>query len=314
LSSAESHFGLKYEWWTMNNGPLYTNSHSPLATPSEPVMLGSLFGRSLTDLYGTSDPQRLPFVQRLRYDRASPKTYEVVFINWEGQQHPWHTHGHNLDIVGHGWLNPETGWRGSFNASSFDLAVAFGGLAPFDEAVPVVARVDTFTSAAHSYVVFRITADNPGAWMMHCHMDYHLEAGMGMLWSVEQEGGGYDLPPPPDDFRVCAREATFAAARALHLEVAEATLAAAQLAAGNDLDIRLQEAEEEILALRRDKTLYFSVLVGLLTLFIAAASARLVVAARNSVSSGARIRGSVAEAGFPRVLGSPTGSYVSVSD
>ena len=30
-------------------------------------------------------------------------------------------------------------------------------------------------------VTMRFRADNPGAWMMHCHMDWHLAAGLAMM-------------------------------------------------------------------------------------------------------------------------------------
>lgn len=36
---------------------------------------------------------------------------------------------------------------------------------------------DSFTIRPYSFVVMRITANNPGAWLFHCHMDPHLEAG-----------------------------------------------------------------------------------------------------------------------------------------
>lgn len=39
-------------------------------------------------------------------------------------------------------------------------------------------RRDTFTVPAESHVVVRFRADNPGIWVMHCHVAWHLEAGM----------------------------------------------------------------------------------------------------------------------------------------
>lgn len=175
-------------------------------------MIGKFFGRSIEDLYQKHDNLSMPFVKRLRFNRAAPITYEVVMINWEGQQHPWHIHGHKVDIVARGWLDPNHRWHGGFDAASFDPTVAFGELQDMQKPVPILFHGDTWTTAPHSFVVFRLTANNPGAWMMHCHMDFHLEAGMGMLWSVENEDGSYDVPHPPADFPMCGRSATFEAA------------------------------------------------------------------------------------------------------
>lgn len=36
-------------------------------------------------------------------------------------------------------------------------------------------RRDTFTVPEQSHVVFRFRADNPGVWILHCHVAWHLE-------------------------------------------------------------------------------------------------------------------------------------------
>merc|ERR1711920_450777 len=133
-------------------------------------------------------------------------TYEVVFLNYEGQQHSWHVHGYSVHVVEQGWLGPKARWRGNlFNASHVDLRDIGVGRRSTQPATSL-ARLDTFTLGPHAYIIFRLTANNPGAWMMHCHMDFHLEVGMGMIWSVEAPGGGgYLLPPPPNNFRMCGQ-------------------------------------------------------------------------------------------------------------
>ncbi|KAE9008675.1 hypothetical protein PR003_g16083 [Phytophthora rubi] len=44
------------------------------------------------------------------------------------------------------------------------------------------------------YVVLRFKADNPGVWMMHCHVDWHMAIGMGMVF-VEGEAGLHKKGP-----------------------------------------------------------------------------------------------------------------------
>ena len=48
---------------------------------------------------------------------------------------------------------------------------------------------DTVVLPAGGYLVTRLIPDNPGHWMAHCHTDYHLADGMGI---VLREGYGQD--------------------------------------------------------------------------------------------------------------------------
>ena len=39
--------------------------------------------------------------------------------------------------------------------------------------------------SAMEYVVLRIKADNPGLWLLHCHILWHHGVGMAMTLQVE---------------------------------------------------------------------------------------------------------------------------------
>jgi iron transport multicopper oxidase len=39
-------------------------------------------------------------------------------------------------------------------------------------------RRDTWLLAPSAYTVFRFKANNPGVWLLHCHMEWHVEAGL----------------------------------------------------------------------------------------------------------------------------------------
>lgn len=39
-------------------------------------------------------------------------------------------------------------------------------------------RRDTSTVPAFGYTVIRFVNDNPGLWALHCHIDWHMEAGL----------------------------------------------------------------------------------------------------------------------------------------
>jgi hypothetical protein len=40
---------------------------------------------------------------------------------------------------------------------------------------------DTITVLEGSYIVLRFADRNPGLWMMHCHIDWHMAAGLAMV-------------------------------------------------------------------------------------------------------------------------------------
>ncbi|MER3546955.1 MAG: copper resistance system multicopper oxidase, partial [Rhodanobacteraceae bacterium] len=42
----------------------------------------------------------------------------------------------------------------------------------------VIARKHTINVQPAQRVTYRVTADNPGRWAYHCHLLYHMEAGM----------------------------------------------------------------------------------------------------------------------------------------
>ncbi|KAL3776558.1 hypothetical protein ACHAWO_001742 [Cyclotella atomus] len=43
---------------------------------------------------------------------------------------------------------------------------------------------DTINVPMKERVVIRLLANNPGPWIFHCHIDYHLAAGMAMIFTI----------------------------------------------------------------------------------------------------------------------------------
>ena len=65
---------------------------------------------------------------------------------------------------------------------------------------------DSFNIPPESYVVFRFTANNPGPWFLHCHMEWHIWPGMALVFSVEQNGRYEDLIHSPSNaIPICGR-------------------------------------------------------------------------------------------------------------
>lgn len=54
------------------------------------------------------------------------------------------------------------------------------------------------------WVAIRFKADNPGVWLLHCHLEVHTTWGLKMAFIVENgKGPNETLPPPPSDLPKC---------------------------------------------------------------------------------------------------------------
>ncbi|KAJ6452315.1 laccase 17 [Mycena vitilis] len=101
---------------------------------------------------------------------------EVVELNIHGADHgithPFHLHGHAFDIV-----KSASGPTNFINPPRRDvIAVDQGG---------VTIRFRGTLSALQCLIldVRGSLADNPGPWFLHCHIDWHLEAGLAVVFA-----------------------------------------------------------------------------------------------------------------------------------
>ncbi|GMP50974.1 hypothetical protein CsSME_00017382 [Camellia sinensis var. sinensis] len=63
---------------------------------------------------------------------------------------------------------------------------------------------NTIVVPAGEWIVVRFQANNPGVWLMHCHMDIHVPWGLSMAFVVENgPTPSTTLPPPPRDLPKC---------------------------------------------------------------------------------------------------------------
>ncbi|KAM3738073.1 hypothetical protein ACB098_09G105900 [Castanea mollissima] len=124
-------------------------------------------------------------VKTLRYN----STVEIVLQNtaFVGiENHPIHVHGFNFHVLAQGFGNYDSiNDQGKFNfvnpQTRNTIAVPVGG-----------------------WAVIRFQANNPGIWLVHCHLDVHLPWGLAMAFEVE-DGPTISsiLPPPPADLPQC---------------------------------------------------------------------------------------------------------------
>jgi len=83
------------------------------------------------------------------------KTIEVLLINTDVGHHPFHLHGHAVHIISTSFVpNGEILYLGKYT------------------------RRDVVTLPPGGWLRFRFQSDNPGIWIFHCHIDWHMRAGM----------------------------------------------------------------------------------------------------------------------------------------
>lgn len=94
---------------------------------------------------------------------------QLVIYNWDANAHPFHLHGHQFQIV-----------KKTMDTLSDDPAVN----PPLNETALSTGnpmRRDTVTVPSGGAAYLRFRSDNPGAWLMHCHIDFHLTAGLALV-------------------------------------------------------------------------------------------------------------------------------------
>ncbi|XP_052172049.1 laccase-7-like isoform X2 [Diospyros lotus] len=116
-------------------------------------------------------------------------TVEIVFQSTAlivTENHPMHIHGFNFYVLGQGFGNYDPiNYPKTFNLVNPQIRNTIG--------VPVA-----------GWLAVRFQANNPGVWLMHCHMDTHLMWGQSMAFLVENgPTRETSLPPPPPDLPKC---------------------------------------------------------------------------------------------------------------
>eukprot|EP01018_Ginkgo_biloba_P015849 Gb_34469 [translate_table: standard] len=130
-------------------------------------------------------PVRATKAKVLKYNTRVQVVLQGTNI-FAAENHPIHLHGYDFYIVGEGFgnFNPRT------DPKKFNLVDP-----PMRNTVAV---------PVNGWAVIRFVADNPGAWLMHCHLDVHITWGLAMVFLVEN-GPNYltSLEPPPRDLPRC---------------------------------------------------------------------------------------------------------------
>jgi len=108
---------------------------------------------------------------------------EIIINNHDDAIHPFHLHGHQFQIIERPTSNSGN-WAGT-------------GAVP---AAPI--RRDTVAVYPNSYAVLRIISNNPGVFLFHCHVEWHVEMGLTATL-IEAPELLQNITIPQDHIDVC---------------------------------------------------------------------------------------------------------------
>lgn len=90
---------------------------------------------------------------------------EVILNNHDPGKHPFHLHGHAFQVL----------YRSDEEAGDWDPEALKNGSVTFP-AAPM--RRDTLLVRPNGNFVIRFRSDNPGVWLFHCHIEWHVDSGL----------------------------------------------------------------------------------------------------------------------------------------
>lgn len=139
---------------------------------------------------------------------------ELTVYNDDAMPHTFHLHGHSFWVVKHGhsinllpppknrWYDSKRGLSSSKMSYQNKVMSNFGGAGPstvtyYDggrypirdtiEVPPCIIKDSSageggICGGTKGYVVLRFIANNPGVWLFHCHMEWHMQQGLAVTW------------------------------------------------------------------------------------------------------------------------------------
>lgn len=135
----------------------------------------------VTDAYLNASLAPYSDASQLLVTNDKIEVFDLVVNNLDDGSHPFHLHGHTFWIMdsaegeytGNGSFTTKTPMRSVFLS---DSVFPRPSLIPLDLDL-FSSRRDTVIIPAYSYTVIRFITDNPGLWIFHCHIVWHMETG-----------------------------------------------------------------------------------------------------------------------------------------
>ena len=95
---------------------------------------------------------------------------DLLITNYDGGAHPFHLHGHKFQVIARSTWGPDDG-------PPTPIPSDYQSHAPDS---PM--RRDTVLIYGNGYAVIRFKVDNPGITLFHCHIEWHVEAGLTLVF------------------------------------------------------------------------------------------------------------------------------------
>ncbi|CAI6335069.1 unnamed protein product [Periconia digitata] len=172
-----------------------------VVTNNESLVLWTVNGSSMM-----IDPAEPTLEYLAKGNESFPKPYNLIEVNpeadwtyWIIQQivdangpspvapgipHPIHLHGHDMFVLGTG--------AGQFNVEQHFSSLKFQN----------PPRRDVHHIPARGWMVIAYPSDNPGAWLMHCHIAFHVAMGLSVQFLERKDE--IVLPAPDSEwFNTC---------------------------------------------------------------------------------------------------------------
>ncbi|KAK6458331.1 iron transport multicopper oxidase FET3 precursor [Scheffersomyces xylosifermentans] len=101
---------------------------------------------------------------------------DIVLNNLDTGTHPFHLHGHVFQLIERHEAIPDGESPVQFNETDHAEWPEY----PMSRDVVFV--------RPQSYIVMRFKANNPGVWFFHCHIEWHLDQGLALMFIEDPAG------------------------------------------------------------------------------------------------------------------------------
>lgn len=145
--------GLVFRWF-LNNGAMYINY-------TQPTIQSLSSGIALNDS---------AYANPIVLNQQNQWVYFVI-QNQFFAFHPMHLHGHDFSVLGAG--------DGVFTS---DMVSTLNFDNPIRRDTAMLRGSNSPAATTGGYTVIGFETDNPGAWLMHCHIAWHVDGGLALQW------------------------------------------------------------------------------------------------------------------------------------
>lgn len=188
LASSGLFWSVQNHTWTETNQHLGNTSYSNTSPNAGIPYLVDIYNRgdaAIPDYettvknHGGWDPNLNVYVAKVG------EIIDVILVNEPNggpfgfDNHPWHIHGSHVYDLGSG--------PGSYNATANEEKLRGYNPVLRDTSMLYKYITSEYVGAGKDYTsqgwrAWRVKVDNPGVWMIHCHITQHMILGMSTVW------------------------------------------------------------------------------------------------------------------------------------